>query len=205
MLEVLKEILKRAAHDLDQVDADYAVIGGIAVGARTILRFTQDVDFAVNVTSDQHAERIASHLLGLGYRLRTEIDHKPTGRMAILRLISPVVPDTKEIADVPLLDLLFHSVGIESETVEQAQPIDFEGLTDLPAARTPYLIAMKVLSESDERLQDRIDLQNLIQAATDADLAEVPPLLDLITQRGFNNEKDLHAVYETFLAKRQGQ
>lgn len=50
---------------------------------------------------------------------------------------------------------------------------------------------MKLLSESDQRLQDRIDLQHLIAAATDQDLADVPPLLDPITQRGFDRDKDL--------------
>lgn len=38
--------------------------------------------------------------------------------------------------------------------------------------------------------------------ATKADLAEVPPLLNLITPRGFHRDKDLSAVLDGFGRKR---
>lgn len=199
MLEVLGEILKQAQADLDRARVRYALIGGLAIGARTALRFTQDADLTVAVESDAQAEKLAHELIAHGYQLSTEIDHVPTGRMAILRLISPVVLHDRDKAEVPLLDLLLHSIGIEREVVDQAQPVEVLTGVTLPTARVPHLLAMKVLAESDQRLQERIDLQNLIQVATDADLREVPPLLDKITDRGFANEKDLHVVYEGFL------
>ena len=64
---------------------------------------------------------------------------------------------------------------------------------------------MKVLSESDRRLQDRIDLQNLIAVASDDDLALVPSLLKLIDERGFANGKDLQLVFGKFLAEHQDE
>lgn len=202
MLEVLGEILTRAGADLDRAGVRYALIGGLAIGARTVLRFTQDADLTVAVDTDLEAERLTGTLISLGYRLSTEIDHVPTGRMAILRLVSPAVPPDRDPEDAPLLDLLFHSIGIEQEIVQQAQRIEILSTVTLPTARLPHLIAMKVLSESDRRPQDRIDLQQLLRVATDADLAQVPPLLDKITRRGFANEKDLPKVYQTFLDQR---
>ncbi|MFN3167035.1 MAG: hypothetical protein ACE37H_08230 [Phycisphaeraceae bacterium] len=201
MLEILCEILRRAAQDLDDAQARYALIGGLAIGARTVLRFTQDADLTVAVQSDQDAERIAGSLFASGYRLQTELDHQPSGRLAVLRLISPACPPEREVEDLPLLDLLFHSIGIEHETVAQADPIQIIAGVTLPTARLPHLIAMKVLSESDRRPMDRIDLQNLVAVATPDDLAEVPPLLDKITERGFADGKDLHAVFRAFVAQ----
>lgn len=98
----------------------------------------------------------------------------------------------------PFIDLLFSHCGIEKETISAATPTEpFPGVI-APTATVPHLLAMKVLSESDRRLQDRIDLQNLIAVATQDDLSIVPGLLDLIDERGFANGKDLHAVFKTF-------
>jgi len=198
MLDILGNILSRAARDLDEVDAQYALIGGLAVGARTTLRFTQDADLTVAVDSDQKAEQIAAHLIHCGYQIVTELDHAPTGRIGVLRLLSPIA-DARDTDQLPLLDLLIHSTGIERDTVENAQPIEILGGITLPTATVPHLIAMKTLSESDRRLQDRIDLQNLIAVATQDDLALVPSLLNLIEQRGFANGKDLPSVFKQFV------
>lgn len=199
MLEVLSRILKRSANDLDQIGARYACIGGLAVGARTTLRFTQDADLTIAVDSDEHAETITGHLIQSGYQIVMELDHKPTSRIGVLRLLSPEATGPYEDDELPLLDLLVHSTGIEHETVANAQPIEILGGVTLPTATVPYLLAMKVLSESDRRLQDRIDLQNLIAVASQEELALVPGLLNLIDERGFANSKDLPAVFERFL------
>lgn len=198
MLEILGKILSRAARDLDDAGARYALIGGLAIGARTVLRFTQDADLTIAVQTDQEAERIAGCLLSAGYRVSTELDHQPTGRLAVLRLISPAGPANRSEEELPLLDLMFHSIGIEHETVSQAQRIEIVSGVTLPTAQIPHLIAMKVLSESDRRPMDRIDLQNLVAVATQDELDAVPPLLELITQRGFAGDKDLRKVYQSF-------
>jgi len=200
MLEVLGSILNRAKRDLDEINARYALIGGLAIGARTQLRFTQDADLTVAVQSDTQAEQIAGHLIRSGYQIMTELDHAPTGRIGVLRLVSPVASKSAVDQDeLPLLDLLIHSTGIEKEVVSQAQVIEVFSGVRLPTATIPHLIAMKVLSESDRRLQDRIDLQNLIAVAEPAELEAVPDLLSLIEQRGFANGKDLPAIFEKFL------
>lgn len=199
MLEVLGRILNRSANDLDRIGARYACIGGLAVGARTTLRFTQDADLTIAVDSDEHAETITGYLIKSGYQVAMELDHKPTGRMGVVRLISPEAIGPYENDETPLLDLLILSTGIEHETVAHSQPIEILSGVTIPTATVPYLLAMKVLSESDRRLQDRIDLQNLIAVATQQDLDTVPGLLDLINERGFANGKDLHVVFDQFV------
>ena len=56
----LLRLLARVAIDLDQITPSWALVGGLAVGARARPRFTQDLDFAVAVDSDRAAERIVA-------------------------------------------------------------------------------------------------------------------------------------------------
>ncbi len=99
----------------------------------------------------------------------------------------------------PLIDLLFASSGIENEVVAASTPTDVLEGAVLPAAQIPHLIAMKLVSESERRRQDLIDLQNLIQAATDDDLDQVPGLIELVTSRGYSQDKDLTERFHHFL------
>ena len=46
----LQDLLKRAGADLDALGAGWALIGGLAVSARSQPRFTGDVDLAVSVS-----------------------------------------------------------------------------------------------------------------------------------------------------------
>jgi hypothetical protein len=198
MSSILPLILKAASQDLTGAGVNFAVVGGLAIGARVQLRYTQDVDLVVAVDDQAHAEAVGGYLIRYGYRPMMELDHTSTGRLATLRLLSPHLPPDTDPTDAPLVDVLFASCGIEAEVVAAAEPAPvFPDLT-LPIARIPHLIAMKLVSESDQRLQDRIDLQSLCAAATDADFAEVVPLLDLIVQRGFAREKDLHAIFTQY-------
>ncbi len=64
----------------------------------------------------------------------------------------------------------------------------------LPVATVGHLIAMKVLSESKTRLQDRIDLEKLLAVATPAELAVAEESLHLVTSRGFARRKKLLAI-----------
>lgn len=190
------------AQGFAEAQADFAVVGGLAVGARIGPRFTRDADFALAVSNDEEAEAILAYFVRYGFRPEADIHDSEADRLHNMRLNSPLLPDADPDEGQPIVDLLFATSGIESETVAAATPAPvFPGLT-LPTARIPHLIAMKLLSESDERLQDRIDLQHLIAAATDADLAQVPSLLDLITQRGYHRDKNLPVVLDAFLGTR---
>jgi predicted nucleotidyltransferase len=173
------------------------VIGGQAVSVRTEFRFTRDIDFALAVANDWEAEQVVSYFLGSRYQLLSMLDQTATGRFATARLIPP-----GESEGGVILDLLFASCGIEPEVVAAADPVElFQGLM-VPVATIGHLIALKVLSRDDDtRPQDIIDLRALIVEATDADLAMAREGLTLITERGYDRGKTLHADLDGLLAR----
>ncbi len=79
----------------------FALIGGLAVSARSEPRFTRDADFVVAVSSDAEAESVAYDLMQAGYRLMTMLEQDARGRLAGLRLLSPATP--------VVIDLMFAS------------------------------------------------------------------------------------------------
>ena len=58
-----------------------------------------------------------------------------------------------------------------------------------------------MLSQSDRRLQDTLDVQALMVEATPADLEMASAALDLIAERGYHRGKDLQAEYQSLLAR----
>lgn len=199
MQDPIEEYLKRVIVDLNDLKVSFALVGGLAYGARAEPRFTRDIDLTLIADTEEQAEHITGQLIRCGYLPEMEFANRHTGELATFRMRYRRSLAGIAVDQSPFIDLLFSHCGIESETVAAATITEpFPGVR-LPTATVPYLIAMKVLSESDRRLQDRIDLQNLIAVATQEDLNIVPGLLDLIDQRGFANGKDLHAVYQKFL------
>ncbi|MEP7050832.1 MAG: nucleotidyl transferase AbiEii/AbiGii toxin family protein, partial [Pseudomonadota bacterium] len=111
-------------------------------------------------------------------------------RLSTVRLMSP---------SGVKVDLLFASSGIESEIVDAATPVYFEGAGSVPVANAEELLAMKVLSMTDTRLQDRIDAQHLLQFTPNLDLSRVRQHLARITDRGYAREQDLEAKLKVVL------
>lgn len=60
-----------------------------------------------------------------------------------------------------------------------------------PVARAEELLALKVLSMTEGRPQDRMDAESLLAVNPDLDLETVRDLLARITARGFNRGQDL--------------
>lgn len=195
----LEKLLRRVVRDLNEIDTPYALVGGIAYGLRAEPRFTRDIDFTIAVSNEQEAEQVTAHLIRCGYFPQMELTNRHTGELATFRMRHKKSIDGVPVDESPFIDLLFSHCGIEQEIVSMATITEPVKNLRIPTATVPHLIAMKVLAESDRRLQDRIDLQNLIAVATQEDLDIVPGLLDLIDQRGFANGKNLHAVYQKFL------
>lgn len=189
--------IRRALAGLARAGVRGAVVGGHAVSARTEFRFTRDIDFALAVSDDDEADRVVRSFLGSGYTLLSMLEQTATGRMATARLLPHGEPPNGAV-----LDLLFASCGIEPEVVAAATPTPlFRGLT-APVAQIGHLIALKVLSRDDDtRPQDTVDLRALIVEAAPEDLETARASLDLITERGYNRDKDLQADYEALLAR----
>lgn len=183
------EALASAAALLARLGRRFAVVGGLAVSVRGEVRFTRDVDLAVLVEDDSDAEHLVFQLREAGYAPIATVEHKRTGRLATARLASPVGI---------VVDLLFASSGIEPEIVDRATLIELELAGTLPVAAAEELVAMKVLSMTEARLQDRLDAQRLLQHAA-VDLERVRANLRLITQRHCDREQDLEAKLEIVL------
>ena len=84
--------------------------------------------------------------------------------------------------------------------VSSAEPIQVFVDLVAPIPRVGHLIALKLLSESDRRLKDRMDLQALFAVADAAELTRAAEGLALITARGFHRGKDLPALLAQWTA-----
>lgn len=169
----------RAAAELTEIGARFALVGGLAVSAWGEPRYTRDVDLAVAVERDDEAERLVYGLLARGYEVVTVIEQTKTKRLATARLRRA---DDRAV----FVDLLFASSGIECELAATAVRID-----DVPVGRVGHLLALKVLSESEKRLQDRIDIQELAKIASDEDWRTAEAMVRLIKERGFHRGRAL--------------
>ncbi len=168
----------------------FAVVGGLGVSARVEPRFTRDVDVAVSVTDDSDAEALVRDLAAAGYRTVAVVEHDVRKRLSTARLAS---------REGVTVDLLFASSGIEPEIVGRATDVELPGIGAVRVARAEDLLAMKVLSMRDTRLQDRIDAQHIVEFVADLDLELVRADLALITARGFHREQDLSAKLAALL------
>lgn len=162
----------------------FALVGGLAVSVRAEVRFTRDVDLVVLVEDDSEAESLIYELRSAGYSAIASVEHDTRHRLSTVRLMSPLGVK---------VDLLFASSGIERQIVDRATPVDFGAAGAVPVANAEELLAMKVLSMTDTRLQDRIDAQRLLQFAPELDLSIVRDHLARITERGYAREQDLEA------------
>ncbi|MEP7124300.1 MAG: nucleotidyl transferase AbiEii/AbiGii toxin family protein [Byssovorax sp.] len=172
-----------AAH-LAQLGRPFALVGGLAVSLRAEVRFTRDVDLAIAATDDADVEQLVHTLGNVGYFPVATVEHLERHRLSTVRLASP-----KGV----VVDLLAASSGIEAEVVARATLINFGEIGQIPVARAEELLAMKVLSMTKRRLQDRIDAVNLVLMNESLDLDSVRESLAEITRRGFHRDQDLLA------------
>lgn len=183
----LQGLLRRAAADLDDLGYGWALIGGLAVSARSQPRFTADVDLAVAVSDDAAAEALAHALRHRGWRIEAAVEQDAMGRLATVRLLD-------DENALPVVDLLFASSGLEREIVDHAEVLELFPDQRIPVARLGHLIALKLLARGDDRPQDDIDLRALAAVADSDDLATARVAVDLIQQRGFARGRDLQAA-----------
>ena len=176
----LVDAFSKVTRDLDAIGAKYAVIGGLAVGARVEPRTTKDIDFAVDVADDAAAEALIFALSGSGYRVSSVFQSRQDDRIATVRTHG------RDDARI-LIDYLFASTRIEGEIVSSATRQRVYGV-EAPVARLGHLLAMKVKAN---RRFDAIDIHNLIGRANAADLREARGALRLMQARGAEPGRDL--------------
>jgi predicted nucleotidyltransferase len=183
----LETALRQICLDLTEAHASFALVGGLAVSARTEPRFTRDADIAVAVASDAEAESLTRDLRARGYRIEALIEQDAVGRLATVRLTRSPEPVG------PVIDLLFASSEIEPEVVAEAHVIELLPKLHIRVATIGHLIALKVLARDDvTRPQDRGDLRALLRVAAGADVTRARDALMLIVERGYHRGRDVH-------------
>lgn len=186
-MTTLEGALRKISADLTHAHVSFALVGGLAVSARTEPRFTRDADLAVAVATDAEAEALI-HALRVHYHIDAVVEQEAVGRLATVRLTRLNEPEA------PVIDLLFASSGIEPEIVTEAEPIDLLPQLRIGVARAGHLIALKVLSRDDvKRPQDLADLRALLRVASPAELARARHALALIAARGYHRGHNLLA------------
>jgi hypothetical protein len=157
-------------------------VGGFGVSLRAEVRFTRDVDVAVQASDDGEVQALVLELRAKRYDVIALVEHDDAKRLATVRLRDP---------SGITVDLLTASSGIENEIVERATLVTIEDLGPVPVAQAEELLAMKVLSMDARRLQDRIDAVRLVEVNRNLDLVRVRDNLRLIESRGFGRRQDL--------------
>lgn len=196
----LEAALREVLAELRRQPAAFAIVGGLAVSARSRPRFTQDIDLAVAVSSDAEAEAVVRGLGRRGYRMLAQVEQTATGRLATVRLQRAGAPQT------PIVDLLFASCGIEPEIVAAAEPLQLFPNFTAPIARVGHLLAMKVLSRDPRtRQQDDLDISALLSGLSRAESDRVAKALRLITQRGFHRRRRLLATWNRLRTSGSGR
>ena len=193
----LEVVLRRAVLDLADLRLRWALVGGLAVSARTEPRFTRDVDLVIAVPGDPDAEQAVHALQRRGYHVQALVEQEAAGRLATARL----VPPSEDEAGI-VLDVLFASSGIEPEISEAADALEILPGLRVPVAGVGHLLALKLLSRDDRtRPQDRVDLAELLRVATRADIDGARRAVALIHARGFQRDRDLSRDLERLIAE----
>jgi predicted nucleotidyltransferase len=197
-VSALGDALSAVADILGSADRRWALVGALAVSARTEPRFTRDVDVAVAIADDADAEAVVRQFSAQGYSVFSIVEQAAMKRLATARLSRQ--PPAGEASVI--VDLLFASSGIEPEVAQQAESIAILAAIEVPVARTGHLLALKVLSRSPERPQDSADITALMQVLDAVERARAIDAARLIAARGFARGKSLEAEVAALVGTR---
>ena len=187
--------LSTVADDLDDIGRSWALVGALALGVHARPRATLDADIALFVRDDTDANHFAKALQDRGYVVLEAGVHLSLGHFTSVRVVSPVRAGGRLV-----VDFMFDATGIEAEIVASAERLAVTRDLKVPVATRGHLIAMKVLSQGEDRPQDSVDLQQLLQRATAEDLDEARTALRLIREREHDGGKDLLGALESAVA-----
>ena len=189
---LLVQTLTQVNTQLSELCDGWALVGGLAISTRCEPRFTHDLDLAISVQSNEHAELLTFRLIQRGAQMRFILNQDQQSQLSMVRII------LGSSAPSPV-DLLFASSGIEAEVVAAASLLEVFPDLIVPVASIAHLTALKLLSVSPKRMKDLADLSALGAVATEADRQITGEACALITRRGFHRGIDLIARYERWL------
>ncbi len=198
-MQALKEIVA-LYHSLKTIKAKAVLIGGHAVSARSVARYTKDLDLLFYVTSDREAETIILFLQGLGYRVKEVFENTFAKRLATVRLLSPSTKSPETV-----LDLIFTVTGIEAEIVNDATEIEIINGHSILVATIPCLIVMKLIASAEKaRKQDIPDIMTMLKFATKSEIKRVDQLIKLVAKRGLRINQNISKLWKKLLADFKG-
>jgi predicted nucleotidyltransferase len=183
------DALSAVADILTAADRHWALVGALAVSARTEPRFTRDVDVAVAIADDADAESVVRRFSAQGYAVFSVVEQAAMKRLATARLSRQLPRGEASV----IVDLLFASSGIEPEVAQQAESFAVLAGIEIPVARTGHLLTLKVLSRSLERPQDSADITALMKVMDAVERIRAVDAARLIAARGFARGKPLEA------------
>ena len=85
-MTTVSQALSALVSHLRRLKVRWALVGGMAVSARTEPRFTRDVDVAVSIEEDDDAETIVRSLTAAGFNVIALVEQEATSRLATVRL-----------------------------------------------------------------------------------------------------------------------
>ncbi|MDP8968934.1 MAG: nucleotidyl transferase AbiEii/AbiGii toxin family protein [Actinomycetota bacterium] len=192
----LAALLRNMVEALAEIGAPFALVGGLAVSARTEPRFTRDIDLVVAVEDDREAEAVV-RTLAPSYEVLATLEHDSLQRLAAVR-----VGQAGTGAAEAVVDLLFASSGIEAEIAAAATAVQVFPMVSVAVARTGHLLALKLLARDQRRPQDDVDLRALLEVAEPAEIHLATEAISLIMRRGANRGRDLQREWRRLLASR---
>lgn len=180
-------VLADVARELSSFGKPWALVGGLAVSARTEPRFTRDIDVAISVDDDAEAEALVRDLTARSYRLSASVEKDAVARLATARMIPPGREPDEAVVDLP-----FASSGIEPEISAEADHLEILPGVEVPVAKAGHLLALKLLSRDDAtRPQDALDIRALPASLDAEELARARAAATIIERRGFARGRDL--------------
>lgn len=196
-MSALLDVLSAAIVDVEAAGSPCALVGGLAVGVRAYERTTRDVEIVVACPDDASVESLVGDLRARRYGLAQVLEHVKTGRISTVRMTSNRSLRT-------FVDLLVATTGIEAEIVRSAERMEIAADVLCPVARRGHLIAMKVLSSSEERPRDVQDLVELLRDISDEELALAREAARQIDAAGLHPHRSVEGDLEALVAERGG-
>lgn len=190
--------LEQISKDLLELKSDFALVGGLALGIRSIPRQTIDIDLAVVVNSESQLNSLVDTLVLKGYGISNLYKNEQTGKIFLAKLFLPNNDESYLIE----VDILLDLCGIEKEVVQEAEYLQLWQGFGIKVASLPALIAMKArIQQLEDREQDKVDLKKyLLPIASLEDIEKAKELISLIVERGFNDGRDILSAFNDLVS-----
>ncbi len=167
-MTALAAALRDICRVLTELHVPFALIGGLAVSARSEPRFTRDIDLAVAVQPSA-VDSLGRSLAARGLAIDALLAVDGTNEVAAMRLISGQVR----------VDLLLGATGLEAEACAQAEKIELFPMVSVPVVTLPYLLLFKLVAVVHrQRRQDEADIEALLEHALPEERERVAALIE---------------------------